>query len=226
MPIRPYYDLGGFTPTQASQPSSPPISVANQPLPAIQRLLLANSGGGGREGGMQPSGTQPGFDPASFENPLPTGGAPYGEPRVDVPTSGGIAPFYPPAGGQSQTPRYPDLSNLPPVDVAGQYPDLSGLPPVNVYPPGMDETPYPDLSGMPPVTAGESERHRYFYSRQPSMNPAFGGISGSGFGIGGYQGGIGGRGSVGFGFTSTGFPSFSSGSFAGVGRASAGPLQP
>jgi hypothetical protein len=104
MPIRPYYDLGGFTPTGsslASQPSSAPIPIASQPLPAIQRLLLANSGGGGFREGMQPGGTQPGFDPASLENPVSTGGNPYGEPRVDVPTTGGTAPFYPaaPSGG-------------------------------------------------------------------------------------------------------------------------------
>jgi hypothetical protein len=117
MPIRPYYDLSGFTPTQSasSQPSSQPIPVGSQPLPAIQRLLLANSGGGGM---------QPGFDPSGYENPLPVStGAPYGEPRVEVPTTGGTAPFYPAAssGGRTSTSRGSYGATGYPTDVFG-YP--------------------------------------------------------------------------------------------------------
>ncbi len=184
-----------------------------------------------------------GFDPSTFESGLATG-APtssfQGEPTVIVrePTGYRLPEYrtpviqdpsqqYPGLGDlqnntaldwASNAARYPDLSNLAPVDVSppGQYPDLSNAPPVMVTPPGAGRGSFPQSLGqMFSQLAGENWIGGELVgvdpnTGQPVYNPlgtvarsgegggrgagGWGGFGGGATGIGGYVGGLSGGG--------------------------------
>jgi hypothetical protein len=140
IPAADYTGSPSYSPTG---PTSPPGYAVNHSLFGVPYQVNAfDDYYGNTSYGDLPSFLRPpneNVSPGLSTNYYPSDIA--GEPSV-----------YAPGGQRQQQPRYPDLSNAPPVTVDSQYPDLSNAPTVQVSPPGQQPS-SPDLNVGQPIPA-------------------------------------------------------------------------